>query len=220
MSSLPRFASLKEALMPETMTSSQPPRQRTVREDHRRNHERLLSAALQLFDAHGLSVPLKVIGDHAGISQASVFRHFSNREQLIVELYDEASVDISNRVLTTMRRTENDSVEHRLDATFATVVATVTEHPSYGELAEQGAILYPDRATDPVLVAHLARLIAASQKAGLLAADVTAFDIVIAPMLVAGMLTRSPGAAVQVPRIMTVLRRGLTPQAATAAPTA
>lgn len=178
-----------------------------------RNHERLLEAALDLFDAHGIEVPLREIAEHAGVGQASLFRHFMNRDQLIIELYDRASTDLSQRLLDSLTTTRDQPTEERLDALFATVVDTVTEHPCYGRLAAQGATLNPDRVTDPALVEELALLITAAQQAGLLAPDVTGFDLVIAPMLVGGMLTHSPGAAVMVPRMMTILRRGLTPEA-------
>lgn len=195
------------------MSSPSRPRQRAVREDHIRNHENLLNAALSLFDKRGIEVPLREIAEHASISQASMFRHFAGRDQLIVELYDRASTDLSNRLITAMTAARDEGAARRLDALFTTVVDTVTEHPSYGRLAAQGATLNPDRATDPALVEELARLITDAQDAGLLASDITGFDLVIAPMLVGGMLTHSPGAAVMVPRMITILRRGLTPEA-------
>lgn len=194
------------------MSSPKHPRQRAVREDHLRNHERLLEAALELFDQRGIEVALREVAEHAGVGQASMFRHFANRDQLIIELYDRASTDLSQRLINTLTTTRDQPQEDRLDALFTTVVDTVTEHPSYGRLAAKGAELNPDRATDPTLTRELAQLIADSQQSGLLAPDVTGFDLVITPMLVGGMLTHSPNAALMVPRIMTILRRGLAPE--------
>ncbi|WP_167132999.1 TetR/AcrR family transcriptional regulator [Paramicrobacterium chengjingii] len=194
------------------MPQTDRPRQRAVREDHIRNHEKLLDAAVELFDKQGVDVPLKEIGAHANVSQASVFRHFANREQLIIELYDRSSTDLTNRLLAAIAGTRDATAAHRLDVVFTTVVDTVTDHPSYGRLAALGATLNPDRTTEPALVEELHQLIGDAQHAGLLASDVTGFDLIVSPMLVGSMLTQSAGAAAMVPRMMTIMRRGLTPQ--------
>lgn len=189
------------------------PRQRAVREDHLRNHEKLLDAALELFDTHGLDVSLRLIGERAGISPAGLYRHFANREQLIVEAYDRAAAALSDQVLNTLTHSHHEPPHNRLDLFLDTIVAEVAKHPCYGELAAHGIRLYPERATDPVLIAELKTLIAGAQAAGILADDITSYDLVYAPVVVAGMLTNNPITAAMRLRMMTIMRRGLAPHA-------
>lgn len=69
-----------------------PPSSR-VRKDVVRNRERLLQAAEDAFATSGLSVPAESIAADAGVSIATLYRHFSNRELLVAEVqarvYDE-----------------------------------------------------------------------------------------------------------------------------------
>lgn len=184
-----------------------------MREDHLRNHQKLIDAALELFDTQGLDVALREIGECAGVSQAGVFRHFSNRDQLIIEVYDQAAAALSDRVTDALTRARDAPAEHRLDLLLTTIVDAVIEHPSYGQLSARGVRLYPDRQTDPALLRELASLIADAQDAGLLASDITGFELVNASVLVAGMMTPGSASTIMGRRVMTVFRRGLTPHA-------
>jgi AcrR family transcriptional regulator len=53
-----------------------------VRADARRNRERLLQVAEELFTSEGLSVPLDEIARHAGVGPGTVHRHFPTKESL------------------------------------------------------------------------------------------------------------------------------------------
>ncbi|MBP2436877.1 TetR/AcrR family transcriptional regulator [Microbacterium amylolyticum] len=194
-------------------------RQRAVREDHIRNHAKLLDAALELFDARGLDVPLREIGAHAGVSNAGVFRHFANRDQLIVEVYERAATALSDRVVAALVNARDESAQERLDTLLNTVVTGMLERPCYGQLAARGIRLRPDSVPDPALVAELGSVIAAGQNAGLLAPDISGTDLVSVARLAAGTLTSGPTPAEQAAtaalrkRMMTIVRRGLAPHA-------
>ena len=57
---------------------------RPLRADARRNRERILEAAQELFAGpEGLSVPLDEIAEHAGVGAGTVHRHFPTKEALI-----------------------------------------------------------------------------------------------------------------------------------------
>ncbi|MFC5744922.1 TetR/AcrR family transcriptional regulator [Actinomadura rugatobispora] len=60
-----------------------PPR----RADARRNHERLLEVARELFEERGAGVPLDEIARRAGAGNASMYRHFPTRRDMIVAVY-------------------------------------------------------------------------------------------------------------------------------------
>ncbi|SIN86514.1 TetR/AcrR family transcriptional regulator [Agromyces cerinus] len=71
------------------MSSSQSPRR-----DARRNHERLLVEAKQLFAERGVDAPLDELAARAGVGAGTVYRHFPNRDALVRELYDAAVTDL------------------------------------------------------------------------------------------------------------------------------
>lgn len=59
-------------------------RGRPLRADARRNRERVLEAAQELFAGpEGLSVPLDEIAEHAGVGAGTVHRHFPTKDALI-----------------------------------------------------------------------------------------------------------------------------------------
>jgi AcrR family transcriptional regulator len=55
---------------------------RELRADARRNRERVLRAAQQMFAAEGLGVPLDEIARRAGVGPGTVHRHFPAKEEL------------------------------------------------------------------------------------------------------------------------------------------
>jgi AcrR family transcriptional regulator len=58
------------------------------RADAQRNYERLLAAAETALNAHGAGASLDDIAKAAGVGNATLYRHFPTREQLIEAVYD------------------------------------------------------------------------------------------------------------------------------------
>jgi len=56
------------------------------RQDVRRNRELLLAGSEVIFREHGLSVPLQLIADHAGVGRGTLYRHFPDREHLVLAM--------------------------------------------------------------------------------------------------------------------------------------
>jgi AcrR family transcriptional regulator len=67
------------------MSPSQLPAPR-ARADQIRNRQALLDAARSLFAERGLDVPLDDIAKRAGLGNATLYRHFSDRRGLIIEV--------------------------------------------------------------------------------------------------------------------------------------
>ena len=59
----------------------------TLRADARRNREKLLAAAVDVFSAEGTDVPLERIAKHAGVGIGTLYRHFPTREALVEAAY-------------------------------------------------------------------------------------------------------------------------------------
>ena len=55
-----------------------------LRADGRRSYEALLAAADEMFSTHGPGAPLDAIARRAGVSNATLYRHFSDRRDLLV----------------------------------------------------------------------------------------------------------------------------------------
>ncbi|MFI0354876.1 TetR/AcrR family transcriptional regulator [Actinomadura sp. 9N407] len=62
-------------------------RPRPRRADAQRNYERLLAAAREVFGERGVDAPLDDIARRAGIGNATMYRHFPTRRELIIAVY-------------------------------------------------------------------------------------------------------------------------------------
>lgn len=58
------------------------------RKDAERNRQAILAAARELLAASG-DVPMYEIGRHAGVGQATLYRHFASRESLVMTIFSE-----------------------------------------------------------------------------------------------------------------------------------
>jgi AcrR family transcriptional regulator len=63
------------------------PNARPLRADAERNRERILAAAREVFAERGLDAPLEGIAERAGVGQATLYRRFPRREDLIVACF-------------------------------------------------------------------------------------------------------------------------------------
>ncbi len=60
---------------------------RTLRADARRNRERLITVAREAFDEQGVEAPLDDIARRANVGPGTLYRHFANREALLLAVY-------------------------------------------------------------------------------------------------------------------------------------
>ena len=60
---------------------------RPLRADAQRNREKLLSAATAAFAAEGEDVALETVASRAGVGIGTLYRHFPNRDALVVATY-------------------------------------------------------------------------------------------------------------------------------------
>jgi len=60
---------------------------RPLRADAQRNREKLLAAATQAFAEHGEDVALETVAARAGVGIGTLYRHFPNRDALVVAAY-------------------------------------------------------------------------------------------------------------------------------------
>ena len=65
-----------------------------LRSDARRNRERLVASARELFAAHGVDVPVEDITHDAGLGMGTLYRHFPTKEELVDAVLEEAFAEI------------------------------------------------------------------------------------------------------------------------------
>lgn len=76
------------------MVPSSPGPTKTLRRDARRNRERLVASARELFASSGVDVPVEEIVRHAGVGMGTLYRHFPTKEELVDAVLEEAFGEI------------------------------------------------------------------------------------------------------------------------------
>ncbi|MFI7703939.1 TetR/AcrR family transcriptional regulator [Nonomuraea sp. NPDC049480] len=154
---------------------------RELRADARRNRERVLRTAQQLFAAEGLGVSLDEIARRAGVGPGTVHRHFSTKEalylavatdqlkQLVAEAEELAAADDPAALFTLLSRMMANGAEN----------AAVKSALAADEFDLRTAA--PGVATD--LTRHVAGLLDRAHAAGVVRHDLTAEELMA---LVAG----------------------------------
>ncbi len=154
---------------------------RRLRADARRNRERVLQTAQQLFAREGLDVSLDEIARRAGVGPGTVHRHFPTKEslylavaidqleQLIAEAEELAATDDPEAVFTLLSRMMANGAEN----------ATVKSALTAAEFDLRTAA--PQVAAD--LTGHVTELLDRARTAGVVRDDVTAGEVMA---LVAG----------------------------------
>lgn len=174
-------------MSPEQATTLDPPPERLMRADARRNRELVIEAARNLMATRGLDAQMDDIAQAAGVGVGTVYRHFPTKDELIFAL-----------------------AEHRFQrlAEFATEALAEDEPgPAFERMLFRGAELQAtDRALSEVMRDRPDAMQAGAQKAGLLElvrelmtraqaagsirTDAVAEDV---PMLMCGLGTSTPG---------------------------
>jgi AcrR family transcriptional regulator len=60
---------------------------RSMRADARRNYERLVSSAKEVFAEHGSDASMEAIAKHAGVGVGTLYRHFPKRIDIVEAVY-------------------------------------------------------------------------------------------------------------------------------------
>lgn len=149
----------------------------TLRADARRNRERILEAALVEF-ARSPDAPLSAVARRAGIGQGTLYRHFPDRESLVLEIYRrEVEQLVASAPVLLERLPPDRALREWMDrlAHFTLIKPGLAA-------ALRGASL-GDPATAPgyaAVVDAVAMLLAAGQEAGTIRPDVTTDDFIVA----------------------------------------
>jgi len=146
---------------------------RPQRADARRNRERVLAAAAELFAENGLETQVEDIAHRAGVGVGTVYRHFATKEALIAALAEEH--------FERLARTAEAALVEGGDPwdVFAGAIWRGAAHAArdiaWCEIVAGHAV--PEIAGQKRLVAATAQLIARAQAAGSMRKDASVLDI-------------------------------------------
>jgi AcrR family transcriptional regulator len=175
-----------------------------LRADARRNRERVLRAAREVFAESGFAAPLDEIAARAGVGAGTVYRHFPSKEALFEAV---ATARVADLVADAHRRAAEDGP------------ATAF----FGFLERMGAEVEAKRDTSDAIAVHgplrdaaqdaLGLLLTRAQQVGAVRQEVTTADLIaIVKGLVAAVRDddADPGRAA---RLLAILSNGLRPDA-------
>lgn len=159
---------------PEPAADLRPRRPR--RTDARRNYESLLTAATEVFGEQGVDAPLDEIARRAQVGNATMYRHFPTRQELILAVYAD---EVGTLCADGTERLADDSPG---DALFEWLRAFITHVASKrflataltGERSERDALV--DR-WHHAMHDTAAALLRRAQHAGAIRADTDARDV-------------------------------------------
>lgn len=163
------------------------------RADAKRNRERIIEAAVEVFSRDG-GASLSAVGKRAGVGQGTLYRHFPDREALVWAVYEREVDDLVARAdelreTVPPLRALREWMSHlaRFAQTKAGLGAAINE-----------PIVRETKAARPGyirIVQAIEGLLAAGRAAGDVRADVTVEDLL---SLIAGLWQIGPGAAGEV----------------------
>jgi AcrR family transcriptional regulator len=97
---------------------------RPLRADAQRNRQKLLSAATEAFAADGEAVALETVAARAGVGIGTLYRHFPNRDALVVAAYKHEVDTLSAAAADLLAAQSADEALRAWTERFADYIAT------------------------------------------------------------------------------------------------
>jgi AcrR family transcriptional regulator len=191
----------------------------TLRADAARNREAIVEAARAVFAEQGLDAPLDEIAKRAGTGNATLYRRFPTRGDLVAAVFAER---MAEHVAAVEAGLADDDPWRGFASYLQAVGVMQARDRGIADLVTMNVAAAPEieelraRAYD-----GLVRLVARAREAGVLRADFTDQDVVLVLMANAGLVERAHGIPSEASaRLLALLLDGLRAQAATAGPAA
>jgi AcrR family transcriptional regulator len=178
--------------------------QRRRRADAQRNYDLLVAAARSVFHDHGVDAPLDDIARRAGVGNATMYRHFPTRRELIIAVYSEEVAELCARSQSLLAEDPpGDALFDWLQDFIAHVAAkrelalSITDDRS----GQRSALF--DRWHDSMHTAASA-LLTRAQSAGTVRADLNASEL----LALANGIALTTTDATQAERLVVLVRQG------------
>jgi AcrR family transcriptional regulator len=179
-----------------------PDSQRSLRTDARRNRDALVAAAAAVFEESGPDAPLDVVARRAGLGNATLYRHFPTRADLLVAVFAEEVEALRARGEALL------AADRPGDALFEWLASFIEHVASKRDLATA----VPADGTRSALFDRwhasmreiASALVARARDAGEVAADVDAADL----LALSSGIAAGGAAEEQLERLLLLVRRG------------
>jgi AcrR family transcriptional regulator len=184
---------------------------RPLRADALRNRARVLEAAEAVFAAEGVSVPVDVIAEKAGVGVGTLYRHFPTKEKLLEAILVTRLIDLTADA--TARLSSDDPGAAFFGFLEHLVAETTLKRDIIAALVGAGIefdVAVGDHKAD--LQDAVGNLLAVAQAAGAVRGDVTS-TVVLSLMSATCMASDTAHAAATPMDMLVILRDGLRPQA-------
>lgn len=146
-----------------------------LRSDARRNREKILAAASELFTREGAGLCMDDLARRAGVGHATVFRRFPNKEELILAMFEDRLADVAAAV------EEAAGAEDPWEGIVAAMTAIAERQARDRGLMEAvGTEVFGSprlREARERVVAPMADLLARAQEAGQVRGDLAPIDV-------------------------------------------
>jgi AcrR family transcriptional regulator len=179
---------------------------RARRADAERNARLLLSAARALFDEQGPGAALDEVARRAGVGNATLYRHYPTRADLLVAVYADEVAALCDRGEALLREpAAGEALFTWLDA-FAVHVATrrTLAFAGTGDDGERRTALFARWHAS--LTSTAEKLLDRAQESGAVREDVTVAEV----LSLANAIAASETDAGRVRRLLDIVRHGLT----------
>jgi AcrR family transcriptional regulator len=148
---------------------------RPMRADARRNRERLLEVAVELFAERGDDVSLNAVAQRAGVGIGTLYRHFPDRDALIEEAYRAEVAHLSHAAGELLAEHPPDVALAEWMRRFVGYSATKRGmHGALQRIAARTGLFSESRAQ---MLRAIGELLDAGVAAGVLRSDVTPDDV-------------------------------------------
>jgi AcrR family transcriptional regulator len=185
---------------------SQPP----TRADARRNYERLITTAREVFLEQGTEAPLDDIVKRAGVGSATLYRHFPTREDLLHAVLEDWIEDLLAQAEELLSASSPvDALATWLRAYLAGMSAT--RGTSAALIAAMASPWGATRlgASSAAICNATERLLRRAQEAGQIRQDVDASDVVRIANAIGIAAERTADPARNIPRMLSIFLDGL-----------
>ena len=189
------------------------PEDRPLRADAQRNRTALVDAAREVLGRRGLDAPLDDVASAAGVGNATLYRHFPTRRDLVQAVFADQMAQYAAAV---ERALAVPDPWLALRGYLTEICALQAENRALADLVTSAEFTDDSR---PVAVAHLHALLDRARTDGRVRADFAVEDVVLVLLANAGVVRRTAEhAPTASPRLVALLLDGLQAAAATPAP--
>ncbi|AGT10782.1 TetR/AcrR family transcriptional regulator [Paracoccus aminophilus] len=177
-----------------------------MRADGAQNRQAILAAARAVFAETGTEAPLELIANRAGVSRMTLYRHFPDRSELILEIFEANIAEFETYAQSHLG--QDDAIFALLEL----VALGMHEHREMSLAAHLNPTSHPRLS---VMKARLVTLLlphmAAAARAGLIASTDLASDLGLMLDAIAGAMASVPEPELhaQAARLIALLRHGL-----------